>query len=187
MGKSKCLTCGTTSTSRWYKNKTQCASCNKKEQYAKNKDKYLAKSREWNADNKEVKKKLNGNWYSENREHRLDKNIVFKENNPEYAKEWRKVNPDVTNALSAKYRAKKLNATIGNYDEEIKNIYSKAKELQLLDGVSRYVHHIVPLQEYENIISGLHVPWNLEVLTKEEHLEAHEELRKSYDRSRTNS
>jgi len=178
--KNKCLTCFTSVTSRWYKNITQCAGCNKKEWYKKNKEKALKKSCEWNAENKYIKKQLNDKWYSLNRKKRLAKNIKYKENNPEYFSKWRTENKGVCRAYYAKYRSTKINATLKGYEGEIQIIYEKAVELQKQDGVERHVHHIIPLQAYNYAVSGLHVPWNLKILTKDEHYEAHRELGEIY-------
>lgn len=92
-----------------------------------------------------------------------------------------KQNPGKYIAYVVNRRAKKLQATIFGYDKEIETFYVKANELERQDGIKRYVHHIIPLQEFNNIgIYGLHVPWNLEIVTKEEHEERHKKLRKSY-------
>lgn len=177
---SRCDTCGSTESSRWYRNNTQCASCNKKEWYSKNRDKALQKSKEWQANNKDLKSKLNKRWYSENRQHRLLKNKEFTRSNPDYAKQWRDDNRGKLNSYLANRRCIKRDATIDNFKDDIESIYEEAAYLQKQDGVPREVHHIVPLQELRDTVCGLHVPWNLEILTKDEHLEAHEILRKVF-------
>ena len=70
------------------------------------------------------------------------------------------------NALTAKRRAMKLLATpkwlTAEQLLEIKSYYILAKELQWLNEEPLEVDHIIPLQGKE--VSGLHVPWNLQIL-----------------------
>ena len=79
---------------------------------------------------------------------------------------WGKSNPGKRNAITAKYRAKKLQATPKWLTEEqlikIQNIYIEAARFTKETGISYHVDHITPLQG-ENV-SGLHVPWNLQIL-----------------------
>jgi len=79
---------------------------------------------------------------------------------------YNKRNPEVRAFHSANRRAKKNNATPNWLSEDhwaqINLIYQHAKECQMLTGDKYHVDHIIPLNG-ENV-SGLHVPWNLQVL-----------------------
>jgi 5-methylcytosine-specific restriction endonuclease McrA len=85
-----------------------------------------------------------------------------------YNAAYTKANPDIMNAKGAKRRAARLNATPPwlTYEQNRQNeeFYIIVKEIQWLSEEYLHVDHIVPLQG-ENI-SGLHVPWNLQILTE---------------------
>lgn len=77
---------------------------------------------------------------------------------------WAVANNGKINAASAKRHAQKLNATppwlTKSHWEEIRKIYDLAVQKSLT------VDHIIPLQG-ENVC-GLHVPWNLQLLSAEQ-------------------
>jgi hypothetical protein len=105
--------------------------------------------------NPEAKLKAQANYRYRNREELNRKHSDYK-----------KANRPLCNAQWMKYHATKLNATPSwlteEHHEQIKLIYAHAKECEVLTGDSYHVDHIVPLQGES--VSGLHVPWNLQVL-----------------------
>jgi len=99
----------------------------------------------------------------------------FRRNNPEFHREsnrkWRKNNPDKINAKNANRRATKLQATpqwaIAEKDQ-ILALYSQAKALTELTGVSYHVDHIVPLNS--PLVQGLHCLANLQILEAKQNI-----------------
>jgi hypothetical protein len=93
-----------------------------------------------------------------------------KERFKEYRKQWVKENIGKVNAKTAKRRAQKRNATpkwlTKVHWEQIEAFYTKAAKLKQETGIPHEVDHIIPLQGNE--VRGLHVPWNLQVITKSE-------------------
>lgn len=114
-------------------------------------------------ENKAKEAKTKQKWYERNRDQELVRMKEWRERNKGYhlsnLKEYRKNNPEIYAAHAAKRRASVLQRTpdwlTQDHLEEIKDIYKSSP-----DGF--HVDHIVPLQG--SAVSGLHVPWNLQIL-----------------------
>ena len=102
-----------------------------------------------------------------------EKNRDWREENKDYIREkkseWAKNNPEKVRSIRSKRRALELMATprwVNHAD--IERVYKDAVDLQRLHGEKYHVDHIVPLNG--KTVCGLHVAWNLQVLTAEQNL-----------------
>lgn len=159
-----------------------------RQRYASDPSKAIAATRAWQAAHPEAVKKTARKWYANNAVLAYERNVEWHKQNPQATKRyneqatntpakraykslksamWAKKNPDKANALKAKRRASKMQRTPAWLTEAhfkaIRDIYMQASQLSKTTGVLHHVDHIVPLQG--KIVSGLHVPWNLRVVT----------------------
>lgn len=94
------------------------------------------------------------------REYRKDRYCINKNKEAEYKRKYRLEKSFKHAGHEAKRRASKLKRTPKWLtSEQLKRIEQFYKEAQ---ETNQSVDHIVPLQG--NIVSGLHVPWNLQIL-----------------------
>ena len=112
-------------------------------------------------------------WYERNKERAIASAIASRAKNLDKVRAFdrsRKRRP-VSNAMRAFHEAKrksaKKNATpLWAYLDDILSFYEEAAKLTAKTGVSHHVDHIVPLQG--KTVCGLHVPWNLQIITLKE-------------------
>ena len=141
-----------------------------------NKEKLKNYNKEYREDNKEKLKNYNKEYYINNKEKIAIHNHVYYEENKDKVSLQRKVyyknNRELFYVHNAKRRAAKLNRTPSWSSEDdqlkIKDLYTQAKSLEKLHGVKYHVDHIIPLQG--ELVSGLHILSNLQVITAEENL-----------------
>ncbi len=126
-------------------------------------------NRKWDAENRERKREIHREWSARHPEIRKKKCRDWHTKNHEYAlrkqKAYREDNPGRMNALSAKKRAAKRKAT-----PPWLTTAHKAGMLAIYESAEPgfHVDHIAPLRG--NNSCGLHVPWNLQILTEEDNL-----------------
>jgi hypothetical protein len=91
-----------------------------------------------------------------------------------YLRDWREANP----GSSGRDYANKMQAvppwlTLQHW-KAINKLYTRAKRMTRTTGISHVVDHIIPLRGVnlhgEAVVCGLHVPWNLRVITEAENI-----------------
>jgi exonuclease VII large subunit len=153
----------------------QCKACRKKHAQA-NKEHIAAYQKEYSKINKAQLSEYRKEYKKVNKEKALAYNKERYQNNKERLRaqmnEYKRANPDKFIALKAKRRAAKLQRTpkwlTADDHAKINFYYTEAKRLEKETGIKYHVDHIIPMQG--DLVSGLHVPSNLQVITAAENL-----------------
>lgn len=155
-------------TTNRYVSSGRCAECDRL-RGQRHADKVLIASKRWNNRNKDRMDEYRKDFYS---------NPDRKQSFLNKCKEYRQTHKSKYAAHCRTRQARKLNATpswLSELDtQHIETMYEHAQRLTIETGTAYVVDHIVPLQGIN--VCGLHVPWNLNVITAQANASKHNKL-----------
>lgn len=126
-----------------------------------NKAQIAAANKKWREDNKDHIKVRVSAKYKENAEvHRLKRQEHYSRNRAAYL-HYSKLRKYRISCASPRWLTRAML-------HQIRDVYKESRRLTDTTGIAHEVDHIVPLNG--ETVCGLHVPWNLRVLTKEENM-----------------
>lgn len=154
----------------------ECVSKSARRYYDENKEQLKKKWKKYYENNKEKCNKASAKWAKENVEKSRARFLRYRHKNLEKVNNYNRLrrlsNLARDAAKTAKRRSRKREATPNWLTEEhmlqILSFYEESSRLSKSTGVKHHVDHIVPLRGKN--VCGLHVPWNLQVITAEENL-----------------
>ena len=154
------------------KTKGACVEC-VREDWAKDNAKRSEKPKS------EASKAAGRRYYEKNKELvKARANARPKDEVNQYRKKHKENNPEYYKALTSVRKRRHRNATpkwiTAGQKLAMRQLYIQAMELTKLTGERYVVDHIVPL--ISDVVCGLHVPWNLRVITQEENLKKSNKL-----------
>jgi len=180
VGNSGCIECkrikAGARNAAWISKNPEKRKAQKKRHYEKNKEKILAKQVEYKERTVEARKAYFKKYNENRREAKLRDAAEYRAKNAErinaHLRAYTKQNRDKYNAYSKLRATAKMHRTptwlTGDDVWLMKEIYALATLRTKLTKIKWHVDHIIPLQG--SIVSGLHVPTNLQVITQTENI-----------------
>ena len=165
-----CKVCKRASDKTYRENNKEKVAAGKQKHYLANREHCDARTKDWVKNNPDRRKEIVNNSYLTNQEAILEKQAIYRGENRELCnsriKSWADRHPDKLRAKDARRRAATLKAQplwlSEDHKQQIEDVYTLARDCELVSGQKYHVDHVVPLQG--KAVCGLHVPWNLEVL-----------------------
>lgn len=152
----------------------KCCESIKRKAYRKNNiDRYRELDKKRYREHSEKIKEKNKLWADKNKDIRSQYNRERYQKDPqkqrELKKQYRKYNKSMIYYLNGTRRAQ-LRLAMPKWvnRKEIKSIYQHSYSVSITTGIRHHVDHIIPLKG--KLVSGLHVPWNLQVIPWKENL-----------------
>lgn len=154
----------------------QCVTCHKESQARRRstpegKAQHLERVRVWQENNPDKVARYKAKYVDENREKIYAKLAAHRKANPlrraEIVRNYAQKNKEKLTAAARKRQVLKLTAMPPWVDVDAINlVYSQADYVSRLTAVPHEVDHIIPLRNSK--VCGLHVPWNLQILSQTE-------------------
>lgn len=105
------------------------------------------------------------------KEKQKEYNAAFRANNPDYDRTWRKQNLGYAAFQTALHQQETPDCLTEEQKEELLTIYAKAAIWTQQTGTAYEVDHVVPRvgldEDGNHVVSGLHVPNNLQIIPAE--------------------
>lgn len=169
--KNQCKDCVLENKREYVINNKELVESQKKAEYIRNRDRYL---------------EYRSKYYKSNRESVLAKSRVHYYANQDrilaYNREYSKLNSEKRSRKASErdLRLKqKQPQWVEAFKDDILKIYKERQNLDVTTGIKHHVDHIIPLTHIE--VCGLHVPWNMQILTQSENCSKNNQFDGTYN------